>query len=464
MFEGRVRDSLLRRGLALVLLAAATPAFAQNIIVNGSFNSNVASWALDPGFGSFQWSSDGTLLLINDAPPTSATASVSQCDSISAGVSYDLSAKVQPLNFGQGGPSVSGPRRLEHTGSIYVLLDFYPLDGCRGSALPQFVRVEATGGNIWQAIGQSFFAPASAASVLTSLAILKNQSGSDLQAEFDEISIAPSGGPPPAPVANFTYAPGMPVAGDAVQFTDTTLFNPTSWSWNFDDSSSGSLDTSSVRNPAHRFAAPGVYAVTLTASNAGGSSSQTHSVTVASAAPVANFVFTPAAPTAGVTVQFNDTSTGGPTSWSWSFGDPGSGASNTSTSRNPSHVFAAPGVYTVTLSASNAGATGLRNHAVTVASAAPVANFTFDPASPAPGMTVQFDDVTTGGPTAWSWDFGDPDSGAANTSSEQNPAHVFSRSGAYTVTLTASNAMGTATVSADVNVKCLRCPRVVHFR
>ena len=34
---------------------------------------------------------------------------------------------------------------------------------------------------------------------------------------------------------------------------------------------------------------------------------------------------------------------------SWSFGDPGSGASNNSVSTNPSHTFSAPGTYTVTL-------------------------------------------------------------------------------------------------------------------
>ncbi|MBL7981905.1 MAG: PKD domain-containing protein [Flavobacteriales bacterium] len=38
--------------------------------------------------------------------------------------------------------------------------------------------------------------------------------------------------------------------------------------------------------------------------------------------------------------------------------------------------------------------------------------------------------------TAWSWDFGDPASGAANTSQEQLPTHVFSAPGTYTVTLT----------------------------
>ncbi len=51
-----------------------------------------------------------------------------------------------------------------------------------------------------------------------------------------------------------------------------------------------------------------------------------------------------AAPTADQAVQFTDKTTGGPTSWSWTFGDGGS-----STAQNPSHAYAAAGTYTVTL-------------------------------------------------------------------------------------------------------------------
>lgn len=37
------------------------------------------------------------------------------------------------------------------------------------------------------------------------------------------------------------------------------------------------------------------------------------------------------------------------TAWQWDFGDPGTGAANTSTNRNPKHVYQTPGPYTVTL-------------------------------------------------------------------------------------------------------------------
>lgn len=59
----------------------------------------------------------------------------------------------------------------------------------------------------------------------------------------------------------------------------------------------------------------------------------------------------PATPLAGLaplTVQFTDTSTGSPTSWAWTFGD-----GNTSTAQNPQHTYTAPGLYTVTLNATN---------------------------------------------------------------------------------------------------------------
>jgi hypothetical protein len=49
------------------------------------------------------------------------------------------------------------------------------------------------------------------------------------------------------------------------------------------------------------------------------------------------------------TFNFKDLSDNCPETWKWDFGDPNSGANNTSTAKNPSHTFSAPGEYTVTL-------------------------------------------------------------------------------------------------------------------
>ena len=68
--------------------------------------------------------------------------------------------------------------------------------------------------------------------------------------------------------------------------------------------------------------------------------------------------------------------------------------------------------------------------------AAQVASFTFQAASPTTATPVNFTDTTEPSPTSWTWDFGDPASGAANSSNVQNPTHIYSTSGQYTVTLT----------------------------
>ncbi|MGB0369636.1 MAG: PKD domain-containing protein, partial [Flavobacteriales bacterium] len=49
-------------------------------------------------------------------------------------------------------------------------------------------------------------------------------------------------------------------------------------------------------------------------------------------------------------------------------------------------------------------------------------------------LTVQFTDLTMPSPASWSWNFGDPD-GASNSSTSQNPEHLYSGAGLYDVSL-----------------------------
>jgi hypothetical protein len=77
---------------------------------------------------------------------------------------------------------------------------------------------------------------------------------------------------------------------------------------------------------------------------------------------------------------------------------------------------------------------GLDNH--------PLAGWRYDAAG---GLGVDFTSVSWYEPEQWWWDFGDPASGAANSSTEKHPAHVFSAPGAYEVCLTVSNQYGSDT-------------------
>lgn len=131
--------------------------------------------------------------------------------------------------------------------------------------------------------------------------------------------------------------------GDTTVFTNTTDegFASTTYSWDFGDGSPASTDLS----PSHVYALPGVYTVTLTAENMVGTDSCSAQVEVEGV--VASF--TSNSPVqVGNAVAFSNTTVAYPgvAQWFWTFGDGG-----LSTEENPTHMYAEPGVYTVTLMA-----------------------------------------------------------------------------------------------------------------
>lgn len=73
------------------------------------------------------------------------------------------------------------------------------------------------------------------------------------------------------------------------------------------------------------------------------------------------------------------------------------------------------------------------------------ANFSATPVSGNAPLSVSFTDLTSGSPspTSWLWDFGD----LSPLISVQNPTHIYSSSGTYTVTESATNAFGTSIAS-----------------
>jgi len=81
----------------------------------------------------------------------------------------------------------------------------------------------------------------------------------------------------PAPVADFTASSTNVTVGESVQFTNTSLYNPTSLVWNF-----GGITTSasSTENPVISYDTPGEYVVTLIASNDAGTSQKSMTITV----------------------------------------------------------------------------------------------------------------------------------------------------------------------------------------
>jgi PKD repeat protein/photosystem II stability/assembly factor-like uncharacterized protein len=91
-----------------------------------------------------------------------------------------------------------------------------------------------------------------------------NEAGSDTETKVGYITVNPA----VAPVAGFTADKTLIFAGQNITFSDTSLNNPTSWSWAF---AGGTPALSTLQNPVVAYSTEGSYDVSLTVTNAGGS-------------------------------------------------------------------------------------------------------------------------------------------------------------------------------------------------
>lgn len=173
---------------------------------------------------------------------------------------------------------------------------------------------------------------------------------------------------------------------------------------------------------------------TVTAGS-GANTSNTVMVTFAASTVTANFT-----PTVdGLTVIFDNTSTGNPTAYAWDFGD-----GRQSNERDPVHTYSAPGDYVVRLTVSDATSQDSQSQTVNVRNE-PLADFSFTK----DGLRVLFADRSSGDPTEWTWDFGD----GSTPNTTQNPSHTYGAAGSYRVVLTATNAEGSDTRSRVLDVE-----------
>lgn len=144
------------------------------------------------------------------------------------------------------------------------------------------------------------------------------------------------------PNANFTGTNLTGCAPLTVTFTNTST-NANNWIWHFGDG-----NTSTVQHPVHTYTASGTYTVTLIAGTPPNSDTLTmvNYVTVYPSATAA-FTANTSPVCLGQSISFANGSSGA-NGYSWNFGD-----SNTSTATNPTHTYASPGNYTVTLIANS---------------------------------------------------------------------------------------------------------------
>ncbi|HPO12949.1 MAG TPA: PhoPQ-activated protein PqaA family protein [Candidatus Hydrogenedentes bacterium] len=259
------------------------------------------------------------------------------------------------------------------------------------------------------------------------------------------------------PQANFALSQVSPYVLIAVEFRDVS--DPGTapieqWVWEFGD---GII--SLEQNPTHVYRNVGPYTVRLTVITQHGYDTATQNIEVVYKPPIAEFEADNTSPSVDEVVQFTDLSLPGvaPTGpadvdrWHWDFGD-----GKTSTAQNPAHAYNREGTFTVSLTIGSSDLpatitdTEIKKDYIVVIKA-PEPAFSIGSDSPFTRETIPFTNETIPGTETgltYEWTFGDNSAPVT----EENPTHVYSQPGTYTVELTAKTSTREVSVSKQLVV------------
>ncbi len=245
----------------------------------------------------------------------------------------------------------------------------------------------------------------------------------------------------------FKFNIGLSDASGCVPFQTSfteTENNAVSWKWDFGDN-----NNSTLQNPTHTYLNKGFFDISLVAEAPDGCFDTLTLDSIIQVGDVdANFTSLAQPDCAPLLATFIDNSSGAD-SWYWDFGD--NGISN---QKNPSHIYNLPGIYTVSLFASDSiGCSDSITITDVIEVLGPVADFDVSDTVGCSPLSVQFVDQSAGA-ISWSWYFGDGD-----TSDIQNPSHIYTTEGAYTTSLVVEDSIGCSAVyTYPVNIQILEKP------
>jgi len=232
----------------------------------------------------------------------------------------------------------------------------------------------------------------------------------------------------PVPVADF-FIPNSTIKfpQNTFSFVNQNIQAGFIYRWFYGDGDSSLL----ANAPAHSYANPGSYTVTLIVSNAQCSDTVRRIATIEPPTPVVQFTGTGVG-CAPLTIQFQNNSLYAK-NYEWDFGD-----GFKSNEENPVHTYVEGGVYSISLIAYGDGGQAVDVHVDSVeVYGLPRAYFiaqpkvVFIPSDP----MVLFN--LSENATQFFWDFGD-----GFTSTEVSPTHYYLQAGEYNITLIAQNGYG----------------------
>jgi gliding motility-associated-like protein len=232
----------------------------------------------------------------------------------------------------------------------------------------------------------------------------------------------------PPPIISFTANNLCDANGTAFTPATSTAIASGSLStffWDFGDGG-----TSTQASPTHTYTSPGTYTINFSAVSNHNCSAATSNSFLISPSPSVAFVTTSVnACSPDFTFTNGSSISAGTYTTTWSFG-----GTNTTSVLSPTYSFPSIGNYTVSLvGISDMGCVDTQTQAISIYPY-PVISLSV----PVSCENAVFSVTTTavsGSVTSYDWNFGDPGSGASNTSTLQNPTHFYSGTGNYSITL-----------------------------
>lgn len=247
------------------------------------------------------------------------------------------------------------------------------------------------------------------------------------------------------PVANFSNTiPSVCAVSPSVNFTNLSTGQGTlTYQWQFGDGG-----TSTLTNPSHIYTVPGSYTVQLITISPFGCSDTIIKPQLINVGSIQSQFTYPANACVGSAISVTNTTIPVPTNSNWNFGD-----GTTATGLSPTKTYAAPGMYTIRLINDYGACKDTITHSITV-NPKPTVSFIADKTSSCQSpLTVTFNATTTG--TTYSWNFGDGDSSAV-----EDPVHIYTAPGTYTVRLIVRNANGCSDTLTRTNYISILPPTV----